>query len=76
MLDISGHFIGQVTRVVPVGDPLKQKVVLLLKDFSSEETRGAYQTLNFIDGALQSEADGSTLKRLKLPRDAFDHLEK
>ena len=29
MLDISGHFVGQRTRVVPVGDPLKHKTVLL-----------------------------------------------
>ena len=37
MLDISGHFVGQGTRVVPVGDPLKQKVVILREGFSSEE---------------------------------------
>ena len=29
MLDISGHFVGQGTRVVPVGDRLKEKAVLL-----------------------------------------------
>ena len=33
VLDISGHFIGQGTRVVPVGDLLKQKAVLLREDF-------------------------------------------
>ena len=44
MLDISGHFVGQGTQVVPVGDPLKQGAVLLLREgFPSEEIRGAYQ---------------------------------
>ena len=44
MLDISGHFVGQGTRVVPVGDPLKLRAVLLLREgFPSEEIRGAYQ---------------------------------
>ena len=76
MLDISGHFVGQGTRVVPVGDPLKQKAALLRKGFSSEEIRGAYQAWKFINGALQSEADRSILKRCKSPREAFDQLEK
>ena len=76
MLDISGHFVGQGTRVVPVGDPLKQKTVSLREGFSSEETRGAYQAWNFIDGELQSEADSSILGRYKSPREAFDYLEK
>ena len=57
MLDVSGHFIGQKTRVVPVGDPLKQKEVLLRDSFSSEEIKEVYQAWNFIDGAPQSEAD-------------------
>ena len=35
MLDISGHFVGQEARAVPVGDPLKQRAVLLREDFSS-----------------------------------------
>ena len=65
MLDISGHFVGQGTRVAPVEDPLKQKAVLLWEGFSSEEIRGAYQAWNFIDGALQSEANRSILKRCK-----------
>ena len=76
MLDISGHFVGQGTRVEPVGDPLKQKAVLLREDFPSKEIRGAYQAWNFIDGALHSEVDRSILKRCKSPREAFDHLEK
>ena len=67
MLDISGHFVGQGIRVVPVGDPLKQKAVLLRESFSSEEIRGAYQAWNLSDGALQSEADISILKRVKSP---------
>ena len=62
--------------MVPVRDPLKQKAVLLRESFSSEEIRGAYQTWNFIDGALQSEADRSIVKRCNSPREAFDHLEK
>ena len=33
MLDISGRFVGQRTRVVPVGDPLRQNVVLLREGF-------------------------------------------
>ena len=65
MLDISGHFVGQRARVVPVGDPLKQRAVLLWEGFLSEEIRGAYQAWSFIDGALQSEADRSILKRCK-----------
>ena len=32
--------------------------------------------MDFKDGALQSEADESTLKRFKSTREAFDHLEK
>ena len=76
MLDISGHFVGQGTRVVRVGDPLKQRAVLLRKGFSSEEIGGAYQAWNFIDGAVQSEADRSIQRRCKSPREAFDHLEK
>ena len=44
--------------------------------FSSEEIRRSYQAWNFIDGALQSEADRSILKRCKSPKEAFDHLEK
>ena len=49
---------------------------MLRESFSSEEIREAYQACNFIDGALQSEADKSVLKRRKSPREAFDHLEK
>ena len=33
MLDISDHFVGQRVRTVPVGDPLKQKAVLLREFF-------------------------------------------
>ena len=62
--------------MVPIGDPLKQKAVLLREGFSSEEIRGAYQAWNFIDEALQSEADRSILKICKSPRQAFDRLEK
>ena len=76
MLDISGHFVGQGTRVVPVGDPLKQRAVLLRERFPSEEIRGVYQAWNVIDRTLQSEADRSVLKRYKSPRQAFDHFEK
>ena len=52
MLNKTGHFVRQGTRVVPVGDPLKQKSVLLRDDFSCEEIRGAYQAWNVIDGSL------------------------
>ena len=76
MLDISGHFVGQETRVVPVGDPLKQKAVMLWEGSSSEEIKGAYQAWNFIDGALQSEVDRLILKKCKSPREAFDYLDK
>ena len=34
MLDISDHFVGQRVREVPVGDPPKQKAVLLREGFS------------------------------------------
>ena len=37
MLDISGHFVGQGMRMVPVGDPLKPKAALLREGFSNEE---------------------------------------
>ena len=39
MLDIFGHFIGQKTRVVPVGDPLKQEVVLLRDSFPVRKSK-------------------------------------
>ena len=70
MLDISGHFVGQGTRVISVGIPLKQKAVLLREGFSSEEIRGAYRAWKFIHGALQSEVT------CILPKQPFDHLEK
>ena len=76
MLDVSGHSVGQRTRAVPVGYPLKQKTVLPRESFSSKEIRGVCQACNLIDGALQSEEDISILKRCKSPREAFDHLEK
>ncbi|CAN0078075.1 unnamed protein product, partial [Ascophyllum nodosum] len=66
---------GQGTRMVPEGDSLKQKAVLLRESFSNEEVRGAYQAWNFTDGAPQSETDISILKRWKSAREAFDHLE-
>ena len=76
MLDISDHFVGQGMQMVPVGDPLKQKVVLLREVFSDEEIRGAYQAWKFIDAALQSEADRAILKRCRSPREVFERLEK
>ena len=76
MLDITAHFVDQGMRAVPVGDPLKQKAVLLQEGFSNEEIRGAYQVWNFIDAALQSNADKSILKRYKSPREVFERLEK
>ena len=62
--------------MVPVGDPIKQKAVLLREGFSSEEIRGAYKGWNFMNGVLQSEADRSILKRCESSRKAFDHFEK
>ena len=76
MLDITAHFEDQGTRAVPVGDPLKQKAVLLQEGFSNEEIRSAYQAWNFIDAALQSESDRSILKICKSPREVFERLEK
>ena len=76
MLDITAHFVDQGTRAVPVGDPLKQKAVLLQESFSNEEIRSAYQAWNFIDASLQSESDRSILKRCKSPREVFERLEK
>ena len=75
MLDITDHFVGQGMRAVPVGDPLKQKPVLLQEGFSNEEIKGAYQAWNFIDAALQSDSDRSILKRCK-SREVFERLEK
>ena len=63
MLDITAHFVDQGMRAVPVGDPLKQKAVLLQEGFSNEEIRGACQAWNFIDAALQSNANRSILKK-------------
>ena len=62
--------------IVPVGDPLKQRAVLLREGFSREEIRGAYRAWNFIDGAPQNKADRSILKSCKSPREDFDHFEK
>ena len=76
MLDISDFFVGQGIRMIQVGDPPKEKTVLLREGFSSEEIRGVCQARNFIDGALQSEADVSILKKCKSPGEAYDHLEK
>ena len=76
MLDITDHFVGQGMRAVPVGDPLKQKAVMLQEGFSNEEIKGAYQAWNFIDAALQSDSDRSILKRCKSPREVFERLEK
>ena len=33
MLNVFDHFVGQMVRAVPVGDPLKQKAVLLWEGF-------------------------------------------
>ena len=76
MLDIFDHFVGQTVRVVPVGDPLKQKAVLLREGFSPEEIRGAYQLWNFLDAACQSKKDRAILKRCRSPRDVFELLGK
>ena len=76
MLDITNNFADQGMRAVPVGNPLKQKAVLLQEGFSNEEIRSAYQAWNFIDAALQSQADRSILKRCKSPREVFESLEK
>ena len=76
MPDISDHFVGQRVRAVPVGDPLKQKVVLLREDFSREEIRGAYRAWNFLDAAFQSEEDRAILKRCRSPREVFEFLGK
>ena len=76
MLDISDHFVGQRVRAVPVGDPLKQKVVLLREDFSPKEIRGAYQAWNFLDAALQSDEDRAILKRCRSPSEVFEFLGK
>ena len=76
MLDITAYFVDQGTRAVPVGDPLKQKAVLLQEGFSNEEIRSAYQAWNSIDAALQSESDRSILKICKSPREVFERLEK
>ena len=62
MLDNSDHFVGQGVRMVPVGGSLEPKASLLREGFSNEEIRGAYQAWNFIDAALQSEADRAILK--------------
>ena len=72
MLDISDHFVRQMVRAVPVGDPLKQKAVLLREGFSPEEIRGVYQAWNFLDTALRSGEDRATLKRCRSPREVFE----
>ena len=57
MLDISDHFVGQRVGAVSVGDPLKQKTVLLREGFLPEKIRGACQAWDFLDAALQREED-------------------
>ena len=76
MLDISDHFVGHGVRAVPVGDPLKQKAVLLRERFSPEEKGGAYQAWNFLDAVIQSEEDRAILKRCRSPREVFQFLGK
>ena len=76
MLDISGHLVVLKTRIIPLGDPLKPKVVLLRESFSSEAITRVYQAWKIIDGALQSEVDIPILNRCKSPREALNHLEK
>ena len=76
MLDISDHFVGQRVQAVPVGDPLKQKVVLLGEDFSPEEIRGACQAWNFLDAEIQSKENRAILKRCRSPREVFEFLGK
>ena len=75
MLDIADHFVAQGIQMVPVGDPLKQKAVLLREGFSNE-IRGAYQAWNFMDAALQSEVNRAILKRCRSPREVFERLKK
>ena len=76
MLDISDHFVGQRVRAVPIGDPLKQKAVLLREGFSPEEIIGIYQAWNFLDASLQSEEDRAILKRCRSPSETFEFLGK
>ena len=71
MSEISDYFVGQRVQAVSVGDPLKQKAVLLREGFLPEEIRGAYQTWNFLDAALYSE-DREILKRCRSPREVFE----
>ena len=66
----SGDTSGTSRRSAKAGDSA------VPESFSSEEIRRSYQAWNFIDGALQSEANRSILKRCKSPKEAFDHLEK
>ena len=63
-------------RIVPVGDSLKPKAALLQEVFFNEEIRGAYHAWNFIDAALQSEADRAVLKKSRSPREVFESPEK
>ena len=76
MLDISDHFVGHRVRAVPVGDPLKQKTVMLRGGGSPEEIRGAYQAWIFSYAALPSEEDRAILKRCRSLREVFEFLEK
>ena len=71
MLDISGNFLSQGARVVPVGDPLKQKTVLLEGGGSSEEIRGTYQAWNSIGRALQSEVHRSIYDAMQVTERSF-----
>ena len=76
MLNITDHFVDQGMQMVPVGNPLKQKAVLLREGFSNEEIRGAFQVWNFIDAALQSNADRAILKICRSPREVFERFKK
>ena len=69
-LDTSDHLVGDRVRALPLGDPLRQKAVLLRGGGGSpDETRGAYRAWNVLDAVLQSEEDIAILKRCRSPKE-------
>ena len=50
--------------------------MLLREGFSNDEIRGACQPWDFIDSALQCEADRAILKICRSPQEVFERLEK
>lgn len=89
-MEITEHFVGEGTRVVPVGDATKLMSVLLLEGFTEIEIKNARRAWNFPYDALKKStkpswnalnpqgrlSDKAIIERAKSPREAFESIEK